>query len=403
MIQFTADARRMVDEYYAQVRACVGASKSADEDDVLADVTDHIEQELIDSPQPVEVETLQSVLDRLGSPQQWVAMDELGWWDQLTLKLRTGPEDWRLAYLSLALLVFGTPLTGPIGLLGSFFLARAAVKLSEPEELEAKKWLVYPSLIIVYVLFAMIVLFWPAASILPGLLSTGLFDFSTGPFFDHDGLGNILACCSVAGIVSLVWWALLWAKVRKHPDIVKKVFKPFAGTWKANRFFGRLFSVVGVVVVLTAILSAGLAINESREQEIHDQRIREREAQERASIVHPERYRIVKFEFNHGGANYDVKAGLSNNPDGALLAGQMIVHQREIRIRHFIGGTMDEFEFSPDEESGASYPVPSGVHYYAGDGKLTKIADSWPEEIYRDKNARQQFWDEVVIPNLPSE
>ena len=76
-----------------------------DASEVEQNITEHIENELGESSGPVSCDALNAVLGRLGSPQQWVPEEELPWWRKGIRTLSPGPEDWRLAYISLGLLV----------------------------------------------------------------------------------------------------------------------------------------------------------------------------------------------------------------------------------------------------------------------------------------------------------
>ncbi len=259
MIQFTPEAQRIRDEYFGQVRAYVGASKTAEPDEVLGNVTEHIEQELQDIAQPVTAEQLQVVLNKLGSPRQWVSTEDLSWWRQMTMHLRTGPEDWRLAYLSLGTLVFGTLLAGPLGILGSFCLSRAALSISDRDEIRAKKWLLYPSLLIVYFLLAIPLAFWPAfviAGLFGALFPVG---FGAEPLFDHDGLGTTLALCSTIGVGLYIWWSLLDMTIRRRPNLPKTVFKPFAECWN-QRWLRRAVLIVGLTAAALAVITCLLFV-----------------------------------------------------------------------------------------------------------------------------------------------
>ncbi len=51
---------------------------------------------------------------------------------------------------------------GPLALVGSFLLSRAALALGKGNDPPAKKWLIYPSLIIVYTLLLTVGMCWPA-------------------------------------------------------------------------------------------------------------------------------------------------------------------------------------------------------------------------------------------------
>lgn len=250
MIQFEPEAETIWQDYVRQVRKYLNASNTTDPEEILADLDEHMEQELGTISQPVSLPRLEDVLKRLGNPRQWVPEEDLSWWNRMILRLRTGPEDWRLAYLSLGILIFGT-LLGPLGLFGSFCLSRAALVVSEENELQAKKWLIYPSLIIVYCVLAAPLLFWP---VVPGALAVDIFGkgspFYREPFFDHDGLGTILVACSAIAVGLTVWWIVLLLVARRWPDFPRVLFRPFADSWQTRRF--------GRVVVIAAIVAAVL-------------------------------------------------------------------------------------------------------------------------------------------------
>ena len=143
MITLSEGAKRSLEDYLREARAYLRSSKSVDADEVEQNVTEHIETELEGVPEPVSCDDLDVVLKKLGSPQQWVPTEELAWWRLIILRLRNGPEDWRLAYLSFGLLVFGCilPWTFPLLATASFIVSRAALsELGDPKELMAQKW-----------------------------------------------------------------------------------------------------------------------------------------------------------------------------------------------------------------------------------------------------------------------
>ena len=107
MITLSEGAKRSLESYLRQARAYLRGSKSVDADEVEQNVTEHIETELEGVPEPVSRDDLNVVLKKLGSPQQWVPAEEFPWWRLIILRLRSGPEDWRLAYMSLGFLVVG--------------------------------------------------------------------------------------------------------------------------------------------------------------------------------------------------------------------------------------------------------------------------------------------------------
>lgn len=230
MIHLTTEAEKVRDKYLEKVRMYIGMSKTADADEVLRDVNEHIDRELQNSAQPVSKEDLTAVLDRLGSPRQWVSEEDISWWRKMVLSFRAGPEDWRLAYLSFGTLILGTVLTGPIGLFASFCLSRAAVSISEKEELYAKRWLIYPSLVMVYLLIAPILLLWPLIPLIGicVMIEDALLECQSSII-----LGGSIAT-SIIALGMAIWWGFLWLLPRRGSNIVKALFKPFAENWKLN-------------------------------------------------------------------------------------------------------------------------------------------------------------------------
>ncbi len=154
MITLSKSAKKSLEDYLRQARAYLRGSKSLDANEVEQNIAEHIENELEGAAEPVSCDALDAVLKKLGSPQQWIPEEELSWWRKIIFRLRTGPEDWRLAYISFGLLVLGCilPWTLPVLVIASFLVSRAALsEAGDPKELKAQKWLLYPSLIIVYV------------------------------------------------------------------------------------------------------------------------------------------------------------------------------------------------------------------------------------------------------------
>lgn len=252
-VEYSESAKSRIEDYLNAVRDRLKTSESVDAQEVVDDLRGHIERELSGVGQPVSEADVAKVLDRLGPPEQVVDEGDISWWRKMILCLRKGPEDWRLAYLSLGVLVVGTLLTGPFGIIASFLLSRAAFSVAKEPEPPAKKWLIYPSLIIVYVFIVFVGLLWPAA--LGGSVGTLL---SRGPgsplykdiFFDNDGFGTVLVILACGGVGLSVWWSLLWMAGRSRPAIVRVVFRPFAEHWTGHVFGKVVLSVWGLTVLL---------------------------------------------------------------------------------------------------------------------------------------------------------
>jgi len=250
-VEYATNAKRIVDDYLDAVGDRLRASESVDGDEVLDDLRGHVEEELAQLSQPVSEADVKGVLDRLGPPEQVVGDEDMSWWRKAILRLRTGPEDWRLAYLSLAVLILGTLIARPLGIIAGFCLSRAAVSLAGEPDPPAKKWLIYPALIVVYLLIGSVALLWPAYALggLVGELSHGHGSLLyKEPLFDHDGLGTVLAVLGGGALGLSAWWSLLWAGGRNRPSLVRVLLKPFAEQW-TGRTFGKVVLVAWTVTI----------------------------------------------------------------------------------------------------------------------------------------------------------
>lgn len=247
-------AQSELDRYLRRVKTALLAHASIDADEVERDIRGHIEAELAESPLPITEARLRGVLDRLGSPSQWVPADELPLWRQVLIRLRSGPEDWRLAYVTFVLFVAG-PMAGPIGPLlffASIPLARATLALldEEGEPVGPRRWLVYPPLLVIYVAIAL------AAFIGLPLLIASAGDPSVRteasawlpePFW--------VSLSFVVAAAAGLWWTMMGLWLARFTRAVHLVFWPFAN-WFERRHAIRM-ACFGVIVLTAA--GTGLA------------------------------------------------------------------------------------------------------------------------------------------------
>jgi hypothetical protein len=269
MIELTDDARKHLDDYLRQTRSYLQGCKSVDAGDVEQNVNEHIENELAAKRGPISRGELDEVLERLGSPRQWVPEEELSAWRKVILRLRSGPEDWRLAYISFGLFIlsfllassprafslvfFFSPLLilrgslQGISLLASFILARAAVSLaSDSRDLGAQRWLLYPQLITIYVPVVLIGLIWPI-DLLP---AHGL----------NPAMGRWQGLMTASHIALLgVWWTALGVIFCARPKLVVAVFRPFADRFTRKTavpliVFGAVVALIGAAGFLLECL-----------------------------------------------------------------------------------------------------------------------------------------------------
>jgi hypothetical protein len=177
MKELSLNAKECLDNYLKKVKARLRGAKSLDANEIERDINEHIERALESEVEPVGYEAVAGVLDRLGSPEQWVPDEELSWWRKIIGRMQNGPDDWRLAYICFGIFVLGI-LIFPFGrssillwiiffLPLSFYIARSTLSVAGgPEELGAQKKLIYPPLVVVYFIIGLAVLLWTVPVIL---------------------------------------------------------------------------------------------------------------------------------------------------------------------------------------------------------------------------------------------
>ena len=102
--------------------------------EVEQNVLEHVELALARRRCPSGTDSLAAVLEQLGPPERWLPDEERPAWRRTMDRLMTGPEDWRLAYLSFGLttlMIVTLPIGGILLLLPAFLLSRAWVALIE--------------------------------------------------------------------------------------------------------------------------------------------------------------------------------------------------------------------------------------------------------------------------------
>jgi hypothetical protein len=225
-----------------------------DADDVERDIRGHIDAELAASPAPVTEVRLRAVLNQLGSPSQWVPAEDLPIWRTALIRLRSGPEDWRLAYATFVLFVAGPLVAGAIGgmlFLASILLSRAALELlaEEDEPVGARRWLLYPPLLVIYFgLLAIILLAPPAVTATLGdpTIRAEAIGWLPDPFW--------VTLPLLVGGVAGAWWLVLGLALTRWHGAVPATFRPFAG-WFERRHGVRLAYVgFGVLALATTAL-----------------------------------------------------------------------------------------------------------------------------------------------------
>jgi len=275
MKQLSEEAKKHLENYLDEVRTCLENCALVDSEEIQQDVTEHIERELENVEEPVSFNKVDDILRRLGPPRQWAPQEEeVSWWRKVILRLRKGPEDWRLAYLSfglfsiwlLALGGFRYALFAPlvilrarasgIILLASFILARAAIStVKDTKQLGGQKWLLYPSLLIIYIPL-LIIFVWP---VIPTVILAEQSYLYGKPFFVSQSLhvapGSmheiLFWILGGAGVLAL-WWIVLGIICCAAPNLMKTILRPFAD------WFNRKWAVLMIVVSLLMITVVSL-------------------------------------------------------------------------------------------------------------------------------------------------
>jgi len=269
MGELTDAARRCLDLYLAEVRSSLRHCPSVDVAEVERDVVEHIQHALSGNLAAVDAAELRGVLRSLGSPSQWVPQEDLSRFQRALLALKSGPEDLRLGYLAFGLLT-GTLLAAAclnlmlgfggmvpflvLGLAVNFLLARASLSAAECPA-PAERWLIYPSLIVVYVPVTAVMLFWPLAIAITAelILTDPGFSRETFEWSRQFPAGTITAF-TFATLGSL-WWAFLGFVAWRWPEVVRDCYSPFAARFRRRRS-SLILSVACLLVFLACMAVA---------------------------------------------------------------------------------------------------------------------------------------------------
>jgi hypothetical protein len=227
-------------------------------EDVERDVRDHIDAEFADTSEQISEDQLESVLHDLGQPDQWVPEEELPSWRRWLKQWRTGPDDWRLAYISLGLFIL-TWFGAWICLFASFCVSRAVLEtMRKDQRISSQRWLLYPSLIVVYVPLAIALIIWPIPSA-NELLVDNRWRY-IAERITWLGTIEVIQAHTVIVLYFIVlsisaWFTMLGFVLRSHPQWLVVIFCPFAD-WFQRRHATRLMFIglAGLAICLAALL-----------------------------------------------------------------------------------------------------------------------------------------------------
>jgi hypothetical protein len=263
MIDLSPSARQRLDDYFQRLRHSLRRASPTEADDVEQSVREHIEVALAAVPAPVGSEQLAEVLDRLGAPDGWVPPDERSILErmvhQVRDRLRFGPEEWRLAYVTFGLFLAALILM-PVGIgfflrIASFLASRAYVDFmdAKQEAPGARRWLVYPPIgffLAVATVFFVVGLAGPALAW--GIGEEGFLDLLEesrlrAPYHEEQFVAG--AAAAALG----TWWILASLIGMAFLRAIRFVFKPLLTRVRRTHFLG--LTIIGALT-----LALGLAL-----------------------------------------------------------------------------------------------------------------------------------------------
>jgi hypothetical protein len=292
MIRLTPEAQAYLDDYLDDVRSAVSGHASVSPAEIEQDVRDHVYAALQGAENPVGAPQVAAVLDRLGPPTQWVGDERRSIWKYLAdrmkpvghraveqikalpgeayqagrglaARVRGLSNDWRLAYVAFGLFAFGMiafPLF-PAFLIASYFVARADVALARErgEALGARRWLVYPSLILVSVVLLLALAAWPIGPSVA--LSNEIPRSMKGEVAElmHVSPNTVQPVAAVylsIGAVAL-WWGVASLVVLRFPGLPGALFPPFGS--KVRRLDALLVLLLSATIFVCWLSKADVA------------------------------------------------------------------------------------------------------------------------------------------------
>ena len=248
MIDFTPEAKRKFDEYLHRMRASLQGRRAVEPQEVEQNVVEHVEAALAGVPSPVGQERLSEVLTQLGPPERWLPEDERPAWRRVVDRFMTGPEDWRLAYLSLAitfLMIVFLPVGGFLLVVPGYLLSRAYVELlsDRGEALGARRWLVLPPIVLLMLLVCGAALLGPAAAMGSILSEIGLQELG----WEWNGRTDYARIFS--GVLSLAvggWWIVLSGIFAMLMRPFRAMFQPLTAGLRRGHAF--VLTIAGTIV-----------------------------------------------------------------------------------------------------------------------------------------------------------
>jgi hypothetical protein len=264
MIDMTPAARERLDNYLQRLRSELRGTRSVVADDVEQSVREHIEIALAGAQTPVGTTEVIAVLDRLGSPERWLADEDRPAWRRVIARLQSTSDDWRLAYVAFGLFLASIVLL-PVGIgalliIPAMLVSRANIELARGrgEFLGARRWLVYPSIAVVLMFATGLLVVGPPLPVIAfGLEDVDgrdavryLFDVPT------TRAGEMRFLFGMGAVLYGSWWIIAAAFCAAFLRPIRFVFAPLL-----DGLTRRHFAVLALIGAVVAAVGATLIYN----------------------------------------------------------------------------------------------------------------------------------------------
>jgi len=258
MMELTPAAQQRFDEYFRRLRQSMRGASPAEAEDVEQSVREHIDVALAGVATPIGNEQLSEVLERLGAPDRWLGVAEPSFVQRVMERLRSGPEDWRLAYAAFGLFLLALILM-PIGIgallmFASYLVSRAYVDFMETKDEVpgGRRWLVYPPIALFLFLAIAFFVVGPAGPIVGwGLGENGFFRILTEANVQAPYPRVRFAAGATAAVLG-TWWILAsLIGMVVHP-VSRFLFKPLLARVRRSHFLG--LTIIGVLTLTLGLV-----------------------------------------------------------------------------------------------------------------------------------------------------
>ena len=244
MMDMTPAAHQQFDDYLQRLRRELHATRADVAEEVEQNVREHIEIALENAPTPVSGTDMIAILDRLGSPEQWLDEEE----HALSRGIGdSGADHSRLPYVAFGLVLVSIitfMFFGFLLLIPAMFVSRAWVeqKRERGEPLGSKRWLVYPSVGLVLASVALLLL------LVPPLGAIALIRDDVGRLFDVpvDPAGELRFHAGLRAVMVGAWWIIAGGLCAAFIRPIRFVFLPLLDRVRRKHF--AVFSAIGALL-----------------------------------------------------------------------------------------------------------------------------------------------------------